>query len=130
MTFRAPVSAAALIVAAALSSTALAAPAAADPVDDTFLNALDNAGLGYDDPAEAVRLGQSVCTRLQEPGATAASTAATVAGRGGIQAALAGMFTSIAISMYCPSAMASLADGSMPDLPFLQQIPGMPPPRP
>ena len=103
----------------------LAAPAQADPVDDTFLNTLDRLGLHYDDPAAAVDLGQSVCPALKEPGANAASTAAKIAGRDGIQAALAGLFTSIAISTYCPQTMTSLADGSMPDLPLLRDVPGL-----
>jgi hypothetical protein len=33
------------------------------------------------------------------------------------------MFTGIAISMYCPSMVASIANGNMPNLP---QVPGMP----
>jgi len=45
-------------VAAALS---LATPASAEPVDTTFLNALNNAGIGYGDAASTEKLGQSVC---------------------------------------------------------------------
>ncbi|HTM84424.1 MAG TPA: DUF732 domain-containing protein, partial [Mycobacterium sp.] len=86
---------------------------------------LDRIGVSYDDPAAAVDLGQSVCPSLTEPGANAASTAARIAGRDGISVALAGLFTSIAISTYCPQAMTSLADGQLPDLPLLREIPGL-----
>ncbi len=115
------------LAAALLTSTVLAAaPAQAEPVDDTFLQTLDRIGVSYDDPAATAELGRSVCPALQEPGADAASTAAKIAGRGGIQAALAGLFTSIAISTYCPQTVGSLADGQVPDLPVLRDIPGLP----
>lgn len=113
------------VAAGATMAVVTAAPAQADPADDTFLNTLDRIGLPYDDPTAAVDLGQSVCPALKEPGANAASTAAKIAGRDGIQAALAGLFTGIAISTYCPQTMSSLADGKMPDLPLLRDVPGL-----
>lgn len=129
MPVRVPALCAALITLLTLLTGAamLAAPAQADPVDDTFLHTLDRFGLHYDDPAAAVELGQSVCPALKEPGANAASTAAKIAGRDGIQAALAGLFTSIAISTYCPQAMTSVAGGTVPDLPVLRDVPGLRP---
>lgn len=115
----------AALISALVAVTVSAAPAQAEPVDDTFLNTLDSIGLHYDDPAAAVDLGQSICPALTEPGANAASTAAKISGRDGISAALAGLFTSIAISTYCPQTMTSLADGKMPDLPLLRDLPGL-----
>ena len=106
-----------------------AAPARADITYDPFLSALNNAGVGYNDPSTAVTLGQSVCPMLAQPGGSFASTASSMSGNNGISADMAGLFTSIAISMYCPSMMASFANGDwlngggIPGLPF--QIPGL-----
>ncbi|MBO0865601.1 MAG: DUF732 domain-containing protein [Mycobacterium sp.] len=102
---------------------ALAAPAQADSIDDSFLSALNGAGVNYQDPASTAALGQSVCPMLAQPGGTFASAASSVVGNNGMSPAMAELFTSIAISMYCPSMMASLADGNMPNLP---QLPGLP----
>jgi hypothetical protein len=104
-----------------------AAPAHADTTQDSFLSALDNAGIGYNDPANAVDLGQSICPMLAQPGGTVAGAASRI-GNNGISPDMAAFFTSIAISMYCPSMMTSFANGdwlqngTLPGLPF--QIPG------
>jgi Protein of unknown function (DUF732) len=112
-----------------------AAPARADMGTDAFLSALSNAGVGYSDPNAAAQLGQSICPMLAQPGGTFAGAAANVANNG-IPPGLAALFTNIAIQMYCPSMMASFANGSwlnnggplanggIPGLPF--QIPGLP----
>src|SRR5690349_15477592 len=84
-----------------------AAPARADDVSDGFLSALTNAGVGYNDPNNAVQLGQSVCPMLSQPGGNFAQVASTMSGRDGLSADMAGLFTSIAISMYCPQMMTS-----------------------
>lgn len=96
----------------------VAAPAHADIVDNSFLSALNNAGVAYDDPSSAVALGQSICPMLVQPGGSLASVASTVAGNG-MPPEMAGLFTSIAISMFCPSVVASLANGNLPNLPDL-----------
>jgi hypothetical protein len=108
------------VVAAAAT---LAAPAQADSVDDGFLSALNGAGVNYGDPGSTVALGQSICPMLAQPGGTFASAASSIAGNNGMSPAMADMFTSIAISMYCPSMMASIANGNVPNLP---QLPGVP----
>lgn len=113
----------ALTAALVTTATAVATPANADPTNDAFLNALNNAGVNYDDPNQAVQLGQSLCPALAQPGGSLASSAATVNGQNGISAAMAGLFTSIAISMYCPSMVNSFANGDFSNLP---QIPGVP----
>lgn len=92
-----------------------AAPAQADSLTDSFLAALNNAGVPYGDPPDAVSLGQSVCPMLAQPGGTFARAASNVTGHSGMSADMAGMFTSIAISMYCPSMVSSIADGSWAD---------------
>ena len=62
-----------------IGAVAAAGPAQADPVDDAFLSAVTNAGVGTLDPAKAVELGKSVCPMLSEPGQTAADVAAKLA---------------------------------------------------
>jgi hypothetical protein len=107
-----------------------AAPAHADAINDSFLSALTNSGVGYDDPGNAVQLGQSICPLLSQPGGNFASVASSMAGNNGLSPDMTGLFTSIAISMYCPSMMTSFANGDwlnngggLPGLPF--QIPGL-----
>lgn len=90
----------------------LAAPASAQPVDTTFLNALNDAGIGYGDAASTERLGQSVCPMLVEPGKNLASVYSTVSNNG-INPDMAAFFTGIAISMYCPSMMAQIGNGTI-----------------
>jgi hypothetical protein len=117
-----------LAAAAALATavTALAAPAHADAIDDSFLSALSGAGVHYQDPAGTAALGQSVCPMLSKPGGSFASAASNVVGNNGMSPAMAEMFTSIAISMYCPSMMASIEHGQMPNLPAVPGMPGVP----
>ena len=102
------------------ASAVLAAPAQAEPVDDAFVAALTDAGVGAADPASAVALGQQVCPMLAEPGQTAADAAAKVAEVGGMSLGPATMFTGIAISMFCPAMVSSIGNGTSPiPLPFL-----------
>ena len=97
-----------------------AAPAQADTTDDAFLSALTNAGIGAADPTNAAALGQQVCPMLAQPGQTAADVAAKMADAGGMSLGPATMFTGIAISLFCPAAMSSIANGQSPiPLPFL-----------
>jgi hypothetical protein len=106
------------------AAAALAAPAPADSVDDGFLSALNSAGVNYGDPGSTVALGQSICPVLAQPGGTIASAASSITGNG-MSPAMADLFTSIAISMYCPSMMASIANGNVPSLPQLPGVPGL-----
>jgi Protein of unknown function (DUF732) len=102
------------------SGLAWAAPAQADTTSDAFLSALTDAGIGAADPANAAALGQQVCPMLAEPGQTAADVAAKVAEAGGMSLGPATMFTGIAISLFCPTAVSSIANGQSPiPLPFL-----------
>jgi Protein of unknown function (DUF732) len=97
---------AALLAGAALT----AAPAHADPGADAFLGALTNAGLTGIDPATAVSVGQQVCPMLSEPGQQMANVAADVSDAIGRPLGPATMFTGLAISLFCPGAVASLGD--------------------
>jgi hypothetical protein len=49
------------LLAGAIVSVGLAAPAHADPSDDAFLAALSQAGISYHDPDHAIKAGQKVC---------------------------------------------------------------------
>lgn len=102
------------------AAVAVAAPASADPItDNSFLNTLTNAGIGYNDPASTEQLGQSICPMLVEPGKSLASVYSTVSNNG-INPDMAAFFTGIAISMYCPSMMTSLGNGTF--LNFLRPL--------
>jgi hypothetical protein len=104
-----------------LSAAALVpASAQADPAEDAFLTAVTEAGVVMGDPGRAVAVGQQVCPMLAEPGQNAANVAAKVADMGGMPLGPATMFTGIAISMFCPAAVSSIANGQSPiPLPFL-----------
>ncbi|SER65803.1 Protein of unknown function [Mycobacterium sp. 88mf] len=96
-----------------IAAVVIAAPAHADPVDRTFVDALSQAGVGAADPAQAVALGQSVCPMLAEPGQNAADVAAKVADAGGMSLGPATMFTGIAISTFCPAMVAKAGEGNL-----------------
>ena len=104
-------------------------PAQADTVSDAFVSALNNARVGYSDPANAVQLGQSICPLLAQPGGSFARAASSIANNG-ISPEMAEPFTRIAISAYCPSMVSSIANGdllnggNLPGLPF--GTPGLP----
>lgn len=108
---------AALAVGALTLAVPFAAPAQADPTDDAFIDALSNAGVGVGNPGDAAALGQSVCPMLSQPGQTAADAAAQVADAAGMSLGPATMFTGLAISVFCPGAVASIGNGQSP-IPF------------
>ena len=91
---------------------ASAPPARADAVSDSFLSALTNSGVSVADPNMAVSMAQSICPMLVKPGGNFAAIASQMGGTNGVSPGMANLFTSIAISMYCPSMMASLAGGN------------------
>jgi hypothetical protein len=102
---------ASLVASAAVAAATFAAPAHADTGVDVFLGALDHYRLGGIDPATAVRVGQSVCPMLAEPGQNAANVAARVADELGRPLGPATMFTGLAIQIFCPRAVDALTDG-------------------
>jgi len=95
-----------------VTAVALAVPTFADSDDEPFLASLRNAGVGYTNSADTVALGQSVCSMLDAPGSNFAKTVLTVSGNSnGISPDVVGMFTSLAITKYCPSMLSSMANG-------------------
>lgn len=112
-------------VGAAALATTVAAPAQADPVDDSFLSALTDAGVPVSSPMDTVALGRSVCPMLVEPGKNVARVYSRVTDNG-VSPDIAAFFTGIAISMYCPQAVSSIGNGTVLDwLPAARAIPGL-----
>jgi hypothetical protein len=116
-------------------AAAAIAPAHADTNNDAFLNALGNAGVPYGDPNATAQLGQTICPILAKPGGNFAEAASSVSGGGGISPPLAGLFTTIAIQMYCPTMVNQMAAGDFSAIGSLAglggfagvpQIPGLP----
>ncbi|MGV0745629.1 DUF732 domain-containing protein [Mycolicibacterium sp. XJ870] len=101
------------VIAGVAAAMLTAAPAHADPIDDSFLAALNSGGVTYNDPGAAVALGQQVCPMLVEPGKSFASVASRLRGDNGISPDMAAFFTGIAISMYCPQMISSINNGTL-----------------
>jgi Protein of unknown function (DUF732) len=119
MTIRLLAAAAGLLTAAA----AFAAPADADPNDDSFIDALNHAGVEFGEPGNAMAVGESICPMIAQPGGSMAAAVQRVRGSG-LSPAMAQMFTTIAIQMYCPTAMANIANGNLSGLPQVSGMPG------
>jgi len=116
----------AIAISVGMGMAAAVAPAHADVSNDQFLSALDNAGVGYGNSDTAVSMAQSICPLLAEPGGNFAGVASQMGGTGGLSPGMASLFTSIAISMYCPNMMASIADGSWFGQLAQSRVPGTP----
>lgn len=103
-------------VVAATAALTVAVPAGADSVTDSFLAAVDQAGVtgpNAGNPMDTAALGQSVCPMLSEPGQNVADVAARVADTAGMPLGPATMFTGLAISAFCPAAVAGIGDGKV-----------------
>lgn len=108
------------IAVAASVATATAAPASADALTDVFLDTLNNSGVSYGDANSTSSLGKNVCAVLKQPGSDFARAASTVSSSNTISPDMASLFTSIAISTYCPSMFTSLTSAD-----WLEQL-GLP----
>jgi hypothetical protein len=93
-----------------MAAAAGIAPVHADNGNDAFLDALNNAGVGYSDSNATAALGQAICPILAQPGGNFAQAASTVTGSG-ISPGMAGLFTTLAIQMYCPTMISQMAGG-------------------
>jgi len=98
---------------AAAISLIVAVPAQADP-DNSFINALGNAGLTLPNTTDPVALGQSVCPMLAQPGQNVADAASKVADASGMPLGAATMFTGLAISTFCPGVVSAIGNGQTP----------------
>ena len=118
-------SAMAISVGIVVAASAAPAPAHADVAGDAFLSTLTNSGVSVADPNMAVSMAQSICPLLAQPGGNFAAVASQMGGTNGVSPGMANLFTSIAISMYCPSMMASLANGNWLGQGAQMGIPGL-----
>ncbi len=81
--------------------------------------------MAFNNPVDTVRLGESVCPMLVEPGKNLAKVYSRVTDNG-IPPDMAAFFTGIAISMYCPQMVSSVGNGTVLDwLPAARAIPGL-----
>jgi hypothetical protein len=116
----------AISVGIVIAASAAPAQAHADASSDDFLSALTSSGVSVADPNMAVTMAQSICPMLAQPGGNFAAVASQMGGTNGVSPGMANLFTSIAISMYCPSMMASLANGNWLGQGAQMGLPGMP----
>jgi hypothetical protein len=79
----------------------LAAPAAAEPGDSGFLGALDQVGISYPNPAEAVAGGQAVCQYLAEGHSANQAAKALKNANPSLTLTKASQFVGIARATYC-----------------------------
>lgn len=121
LTIRLLVATAALFTAA----TAFEVPAEADAIDDTFIKALNHAGVNFGEPRSAMTMGHYVCPILPKSGGNFAAAVQRIRGNSDMSPQMAETFAKIAISIYCPTMMANVASGNLPSLPPGPGIPGI-----
>ncbi|MBI2697783.1 MULTISPECIES: DUF732 domain-containing protein [Mycobacterium] len=89
-------------------SATVAAPIHADMMGNAFLNALNNAGIPYSQPATAIALGRSVCPKALSPGGSFDAIVSEMAEINGLSQERAAAFTIVAIATYCPALIAPM----------------------
>lgn len=89
-------------------STTMAAPIHADMMGNAFLNALNNAGIPYNQPAPTMAMGRSVCPKALKPGESFESVVAEIADLNGLSHERASAFTVVAIATFCPAMISPL----------------------
>jgi len=90
-----------LAVIATAGLLGLAAPAAAEPDDPGFLGALDQMGIAYPSPADAVAGGQAVCQYLAEGHSTNQAAKGVKNANPSLTLTKASQFVGIAQATYC-----------------------------
>ena len=94
------------------ATIALAAPARADDSDQAFLADLDNAGIHYSDPDQAVTAGKTVCS-LKDGGMSDEDVIKNLTEQNpGFVQAKAAKFETIATNDYCPQGVGGGAPSS------------------
>ncbi len=91
------------MVSALRAALGLAAPAHAEPgVDASFVDALNKAGISFNDPSNAVEAGHTTCDLIAQgkPGLQVVQLVQQQ--NSGISTVSAAKFTAIAVSAYCP----------------------------
>jgi hypothetical protein len=108
-----------LLLASVAVVISTAAPASADPnaKDQTFLNALSQAGLTYLNADRAITAGKQVCS-LADDGMTGEEIVKNLQDRNpGFQGPGAAKFAAIAASAYCPEKLTQAEEPSPPPKP-------------
>ena len=96
-------------LAALAISAATPTLAHADTGTDPVLDAVGSAGASTTAASSSPSLGNSICTAVQQPGETMASIASALAARDGTSPRMSRVLTGLAISIYCPTMMSTLA---------------------
>ncbi|MEE6177899.1 DUF732 domain-containing protein [Mycobacterium sp. 050134] len=92
---------AACAVLVSTAATLLAAPAAADPMDDAFIDALAKQGIPISDRDSAIGMAHSVCGALDR-GETSSFLAMKVRRDANLSPRQAGFFMGVSVAAYCP----------------------------
>jgi hypothetical protein len=99
------------------SALGLAAPAHADPGDASFIEALNKAGISFNDPGAAVEAGHTTCDLISQgkPGLQVVQLVQQQ--NSGISTTSAAKFTAIAVSAYCPQYVQQATAATSPSQP-------------
>lgn len=92
----------ATVAAAAGLATALAAPAVADEADDVFLTVLEDEGIPFSTPDNAVALAGAVCEYVAA-GQAPEQVAIEISGPANWSVEQSGFFVGAAVQSYCPA---------------------------
>lgn len=90
------------VAAAGALALVTAVPAAADDVDDVFLDAIDTEGIPYTSATDAIDLATAICAYVSA-GQAPDQVAVEIVGPAGWTAEQSGLFVDAATRSYCPS---------------------------
>lgn len=91
-----------LVGAGVAVATTLAAPAYADSTDDVFISVLDDEGISYTSPRDAIKVAHAVCEFLLD-GNSLLDATKEVSDASGLGVEDSGFFVGAATASYCPS---------------------------
>jgi Protein of unknown function (DUF732) len=108
-----------LVVLGIASSLVIAIPAHADPnVDASFVDALNKAGITFNDSKSAVNAGKTACGLMDQGKPELDVVQLVMQQNSGISTVSAAKFTAIAASAYCPQRLQRVSDnGGSPSPP-------------
>lgn len=82
-------------------ATVLAAPAYAQDIDDIFIGVLDDEGIPYTSPRDAIAVANAVCSYMAD-GNSLVDATYQVMDESGLNASDSGFFVGAAAAAYCP----------------------------
>lgn len=117
-----------LVLAGCAALAGVAAPAYADPVgtsgpDASFIAALNQAGITYQDPAAAVGVGKRACQLMDEGSPQVEVIKSVSSSNPGFTVDGAAQFTMIAASAYCPQHLGQHVNQAPQPAPTQQPLP-------